>query len=144
MERLQKLADELAPGRIQFRGRVGRREVHDAMRSALAVLVPSRWYENQPITILEAFACAVPVIGTRLGGIPELVEDGITGITTPANDPPALAAAMRELASRIDRAGDMGLAARARVERDFSPASHLARLDEIYSEARGVPAAVPA
>jgi glycosyltransferase involved in cell wall biosynthesis len=132
---LERLAERVAPGRVRFRGRVGKDEVHAAMRSALAVIVPSRWYENQPITILEAFACGVPVLGSRLGGIPELVTDGVEGYTVAADDPAALAARMGELASRPGQAFELGQAARARVVADFDPGRHLRGIVDLYAEA---------
>jgi glycosyltransferase involved in cell wall biosynthesis len=142
--RLEQLADKVAPGRVRFHGRVGREAVHDAMRASLATVVPSVWYENQPITILESFACGVPVLGTQLGGIPELVEDGVTGYVTPARDADALAARMGDLASNPHRAESIGRAARAFVEQGFAPAKHLQRLAEIYAEAAGAREAVTA
>ncbi len=132
---LERLADRKAPGRIHFHGRVGKDAVHAAMRSALAVVVPSRWYENQPMTILEAFACGVPVIGTRLGGIPELVTDGVNGYTVPANDPAALAACMNGLASRPEDAIKLGRAAKALAKTDFAPAIPLEGIHDIYAQA---------
>jgi len=142
--RLEKLAQEVAPGRVRFHGRLGREQVHEAMRRSIAVVVPSRWYENQPITILEAFACGVPVVGTRLGGIPELIEDGVTGWSVAPDDPPALAERMKHVAGDVDRMSTMGRAARAFVEGGFAPAAHLQRLSEIYIEAGAVRQPVPA
>ena len=136
---LERLADRKAPGRVRFHGRVDKDSVHQAMRSALAVIVPSRWYENQPITILEAFACGVPVIGTRLGGIPELVTDGVNGYTVAPNDPAALAALMGALVSRPEDAIRFGQAAKRLVENSFTPAVHLRGIQDIYAEA-GSPA----
>jgi glycosyltransferase involved in cell wall biosynthesis len=132
---LERLAASVAPGRVRFRGRVDKDSVHAAMRGALAVVVPSRWYENQPITILEAFACGVPVIGSRLGGIPELVTDGVNGYTVAPDDPAALAARMRELASRPAGALELGRAARAHVVTAFAPSRHLKGIADLYAEA---------
>ena len=64
------------------------------MLAAAVVVVPSRWYENQPMVVLEALARGVPVVGSALGGMPELIEPGATGDLVPANDPHALAAAL--------------------------------------------------
>jgi glycosyltransferase involved in cell wall biosynthesis len=132
---LERLAAQVAPGRVHFRGRVGKDSVHSAMRSALAVVVPSRWYENQPMTILEAFACGAPVIGSRLGGIPELVTDGVNGFTVAADDPAALAASMRALASQPKEALALGQAARRLVETRFAPDTHVRGILDIYAEA---------
>lgn len=135
--RLERLGAEVATGRVRFRGRVGMEAVHDAMRASLAVVVPSRWYENQPITVLEALACGTPVLGTRLGGIPELVNDAATGYVIDADDPRELAQRMQELIANPEKADAMGRAAREFVVDHFSPAAHLARLDDIYAEAAG-------
>jgi glycosyltransferase involved in cell wall biosynthesis len=132
---LERLADRVAPGRVRFRGRLDKESVHAAMRSALAAIVPSRWYENQPMTILEAFACGVPVIGSRIGGIPELVTDGVNGYTVAPDDPSALAARMRDLASAPAQALELGRAARAQVVAGFAPGRHLQGISDLYFEA---------
>jgi glycosyltransferase involved in cell wall biosynthesis len=132
---LEHLAAGAAPGRIRFRGRLDKDSVHAAMRSALAVVVPSRWYENQPMTILEAFACGVPVIGSRIGGIPELVSDGVSGYTVTPDDPSALAERMLQLASAPSDAHELGITARARVVADFAPGRHLKGISNLYAEA---------
>jgi glycosyltransferase involved in cell wall biosynthesis len=58
---------------------------------------PSEWYENCPFTILESQALGTPAIGSRMGGIPELIEDGQTGLTFPAGDADALTQAIASL-----------------------------------------------
>jgi glycosyltransferase involved in cell wall biosynthesis len=132
---LERLAARLAPGRVRFRGRLDKESVHAAMRGALAVVVPSRWYENQPMTVLEAFACGVPVIGSRIGGIPELVTDGVNGYTVTPGDPAALAARMHELNSNAAAALELGRAARAHVMSAFDPGRHLKGIAALYTEA---------
>ncbi len=89
-----------------------------------------------PLAILEAFACGVPMVGTGLGGIPELIEPGVDGAIVPPNDPRALGAALRDLAHDPARAHALGGAGRAKVERDFSSDAHLERLWSLYDEAR--------
>jgi glycosyltransferase involved in cell wall biosynthesis len=97
--------------------------------------VPSRWHENQPMAVLEAFACGLPVVTTGLGGLPELVEPGVDGAIVPAGDPAALAAALTGILADPSLAAAMGKAGRAKVERDFAPDVHLVRLREVYSGA---------
>ena len=89
------LAESVAPGRVRFHGLVDKAEVQRLMLAAAVVVVPSRWYENQPMVVLEALARGVPVVGSDLGGMPELIEPGATGDLVPANDPHALAATLR-------------------------------------------------
>ncbi|MFI9553894.1 glycosyltransferase [Nonomuraea endophytica] len=132
---LERLADEVAPGRVHFTGKLDRVRVLELIRSATALVVPSRWYENQPMTILEAFACGVPVIGTAMGGIPELVVDGATGRLVPPDDPLMLSSAALALLRNPDASLAMGKAGREVAVRRFSPEGHLNGLREIYGEA---------
>ncbi|MFI0794479.1 MULTISPECIES: glycosyltransferase [Micromonospora] len=132
---LAELARRRAPGRVRFHGRLDKARLHALVRSAAVAAVPSRWNENQPMAVLEAFACGVPVVATDLGGLPELVTPGVDGEVVAADDPAALAAALGGVLADPARAHRMGLAGRARVERDFSPQAHLARLGEVYATA---------
>ncbi|MGH8905238.1 MAG: glycosyltransferase family 4 protein [Egibacteraceae bacterium] len=133
--RLMALAQARAPGRVRFHGHLPKADLHELIRSAAVAVLPSRCYENQPLIVLEAFACGVPVICSDLGGMPELVDPGVDGLLVPPNDPDALAAALRRFFNDPEGAFAMGRAARAKVEEQFSPDRHLCRLDEIYAEA---------
>ena len=133
---LEALAAELGVAdRVRFLGRLGLPAVHDLLRASSVAVCPSRWYENMPLAILEAFACGVPVVGTGLGGIPELIEPGVDGAIVPPNDPRALGAALRDLAHDPARAHALGAAGRTKVERGFSSDAHLERLWRLYDEA---------
>ena len=92
--------------------------------------------ENQPFAILEAFALGVPVIGTAIGGIPELVSDGETGRLVPPNDARALARAIQTVHSDPDLAFAMGRNARALIERRFAAAPAIERMESLYAELR--------
>jgi glycosyltransferase involved in cell wall biosynthesis len=131
---LERLAATKAPGRVRFHGRLTADGVHALFREAAAVVLPSRWHENQPLAVLESFACGVPVIGTALGGIPELIEPGRTGDIVPPNDAEALGASLARLLGDPPSALRMGQAARSRAERDFTPGVHLARVEQVYAE----------
>ena len=89
------------PG-IHWRGEFAHAERWRALAELDVLVVPSTWYENSPLTIHEARAARVPVIASAIGGIPELVHHGVTGLTFPAGDAAALAACMREV---IDNPG---------------------------------------
>lgn len=64
---------------VEFLGYKSGKELYNIVREARFVCVPSEWYENNPMTIVESYSMGVPVIGARIGGIPEIVEDGKTG-----------------------------------------------------------------
>jgi len=132
---LEQLADSVAPGRVRFVGHVGPADVVALNRSARAAIAVARWHENMPLSVLETMAAGVPMIVSGLGGLPELVDDGVDGLVVPHDDPAALAAAMAELVDRPDRSIAMGAAARTKMQRDFDAAEHLERLFAIYAEA---------
>ncbi|WID94961.1 glycosyltransferase family 4 protein [Bosea vestrisii] len=118
---------------VAFTGHLDKLELKRLIGEALALVLPSEWYENAPISILEAYALGRPVIGTRIGGIPELVADGETGILVEPGNPAMLAEALATLASLSPsaRAG-LGAAGRAWVSREFSPAQYRERTTALY------------
>lgn len=132
---LESLAARVAPGRVHFLGRLGREDVLGVIRSAAVVAVPSRWYENQGLVALEAFACGVPVVASRIGGLPDVIEDGCTGLLVEADDEGSLASALVALLADPARAMGMGGAARAVARTRFAPERHLSRLHELYGSA---------
>lgn len=131
---LEALAHLVAPGRVRFHGRLDVPELRRVVAGARAVLVPSRWHENQPLAVLEAQALAVPVVTTDLGGLPELVDDD-TGWIRPAGDVAALAAVLTEALDDPRGAARRGVAARRRVERHHGPQDHLRAIERHYQEA---------
>ena len=133
--RLEDVASRVGDGRVRFLGRLDGAAMDTLMRDALAVVLPSRWYENQPMVVLEAFARRVPVVASDLGGTPELIRHGTDGFLVPPDDAAALAAALGALVEDPARAQAMGKAAQERASTDFAPDVHLARLDAAYAEA---------
>ena len=132
---LRALADSVAPGKVRFHGLVDKAEVQRLMLAAAVVVVPSRWYENQPMVVLEALARGTPVVGSDLGGMPELIEPGATGELVPANDPAALAAAVAPYLRDPERAYAMRDRARATIVTEFAPQRHLDRIGAMYAAA---------
>jgi glycosyltransferase involved in cell wall biosynthesis len=131
----EALAERLAPGRVRFFGRLPRPEVLRLVAGAGVVVVPSRCYENQPLGVLEAFACGVPVVASNHGGIAELVDPGVDGLLVPPGDPDALASAVRALLADPAAGLRLGRAGREKVARAFTPAVHLTGLHSLYQEA---------
>lgn len=105
------------------------------MQRASWLVVPSIWYENFPRTIVEAYACGLPVIASRLGALPELVEDGRTGLLFEPGSADDLARKLQWAHSHPDEMKRMGDAARARYETMYTPERNLAMLNEIYADA---------
>jgi glycosyltransferase involved in cell wall biosynthesis len=89
--------------------------------------------EGLPIVLLEAMAQGKPVVATRVGGTPELVVHGETGLLVPPGDVDALAAGLEQLLGDPERAQGMGEAGRARVQREFCAAAAAQRVLELYA-----------
>ncbi len=116
-------------GRMIF---LGDRADVPSLLGALDVLVLSSRTESSPNAVLEAMAVGKPVVATRVGGTPELVEDGATGYLVRVGDDAAMAARILELARNPELRRRMGAAGRARAEREFTPAQMARKLDELY------------
>lgn len=131
---LQKLAVELGVAdRVRF---IGKRqpEVLRDYYSAAEVAVTTPWYEPFGLTPLEAMACGRPVIGSAVGGITYTIKDGETGFLVPPRDPEALAARLQQLLSQPELCRQMGLAARKRVEQEFTWSIVAMRTGALYEQ----------
>jgi glycosyltransferase involved in cell wall biosynthesis len=123
-----------ANSNIDYLGEMSHDDVYREMRKARALVVPSIWYETQGLTILEAFACGLPVIGSRIGAIPEAVIDGQTGLLFEPD-------AHQELVARVEWAlghraemEAMGAEAEALFHRRYSPEASISRLLALYDQ----------
>src|SRR5207244_1671153 len=88
---------------VRFMGAFDRESVADVYSQIDVLVVPSLWLENSPLVIHEAFMAGVPVVGARLGGIADLVEDGRTGLLYDSASPVELMYALRSLIENPDR-----------------------------------------
>lgn len=132
-EPLRSLAGDLGAD-VELLGFLAGSALHEAIGAARAVVLPSECYENAPLAVLEAYALGKPVVGSSLGGIPELVRDGETGYVFPAGSVERLAAALRKIVDADDAAiSAMGRAGRELVEREYSPQRYLERIDRVYA-----------
>jgi glycosyltransferase involved in cell wall biosynthesis len=131
---LEALAAAEAPGRVTFHGRLPKDRLFDLLRRSAVAVVPSTWYENQPMAVLEAMAIGLPVIGSDIGGLPELIDAGRDGILVPAGDDKALAIAMGDVLADPARAFVMGQNGRRKIEGEFPPSLHLERISGLYRQ----------
>lgn len=135
LDKCRALAAELGAD-VTFTGFLTGEALEIEVRNARAVVLPSEWYENAPLSLLEAYALGKPVIGARIGGIPELVRENETGVTFPSGDVEALAAALAALGTAPDDdISALGRAGRAWVEREFSAERYRARVLRVYRAA---------
>lgn len=117
---------------VRFVGHLAGDALTDTIAGASVIVVPSECYENCPMAVLEAMAFGKPVIGSRMGGIPELVVDGETGLLFDSGDASQLRDCLNLVMAEPDRRRQMGRKARQRVEGEFSLQVHNTRLLTIY------------
>lgn len=129
---LKRRAAKWGLERVEFAGYQQGEALHRTIREAAFTVVPSEWYENLPFAVLESFALGTPVVGSRIGGIPEMVEHGDTGLTFTAGDPSDLARAIDWMEARAADAIEMGRRARQVLEARYAPEPHLERLERLY------------
>lgn len=116
-------------------GAVSGEVVRVEMSRAVALVVPSIWYENFPRTIVEAMACGLPVIASRIGALAELVKDGETGLLFEAGDAGELAEKMNWALAHPAEMAAMGRSARAHYEANFTADRNYQQLMAIYEDA---------
>jgi glycosyltransferase involved in cell wall biosynthesis len=114
-----------------------REDVPELLASLDGLVLPSTAHEGVPQIILQAQLCGCPVIGTRVGGIPEVVEDGVTGRLVPPADAASLAQAMVRLLEDRAASGRMAGEARVRALRDHTVEAMCRRLETIYGRILG-------
>lgn len=129
--------EHLVPPGAQVRrlGALAGGQVIEAMSRATALVMPSVWYENYPRVLVEAYACGLPVIASRIGAFEELVDDGVTGLLFEVGDPADLAAKLRWAATHPEAMREMGRAARARYEATMTALANYRMLMDIYASA---------
>ena len=113
---------------------LGTRDDVPALLSQAACVTLSSDYEGCPFTVIEAMAAGAPVVGTRVGGVPELVEHGVTGLLVEPRSPEALAAAVSELLASPERARGMGAAGRVAARKCFSVERMVEGVAAVYEE----------
>lgn len=122
------------PG-VQMLGALAAGAVAERMAGALALVLPSIWYENFPRTLVEAFACGLPVIASRLGALASLVEHGRTGLLADPGSAPDLARQIAWAAHHPEAMRQMGHNARQHYERHWTGDVNHGQLTAIYDEA---------
>ena len=109
-----------------------RNDVPEIMSSLDVLVHTSIMSDPLPRVLLEAMALGKSIVATRVGGVPEIIEDGNTGILVSPHNADAVAEAVVTLLRDKERAKEMGLAGRQRVEQNFSIQKHVERVQELY------------
>jgi len=109
-----------------------RRDVPQILAASDIFVLSSNW-EGLPRSIIEAMMAGLPVVATRVGGVPELVEDGVTGFLVPPRDPDALAAALQKLLNDPELRRRMGEAGREKALKEFTLDRMLRETERVYN-----------
>jgi glycosyltransferase involved in cell wall biosynthesis len=119
---------------VVFLGYLEGQALADAIAGCRATVLASEWYENAPMSLLESYAAGRPVIGAQIGGIPELIHDGVTGWLFKSGSVEELALRLRQVAdanpSDVEAAGR---AAHALICAEYSSARYQERMNALYS-----------
>ncbi len=131
---LASLSEQLGLGpAVKWLGRVRGPEKEAFFAGVKVLAVPSSQYENFPLVALEALARGRPVVGTAIGGIPEIVEDGRNGRIVPIQDPVALAEGLLDVLKDPARGESWGATGRRKVLQEVTPERHVTRLLALYA-----------
>jgi len=117
---------------VHIKGRLDATQVQAEMRRAALLIVPSLCYDTFPLVLIEAFACGLPVLASRIGGLPEIVDDGVTGWLFDQTNPADIVRAVRLAAADPERLQAMGCAARDIYERQYTAKANGDALLRIY------------
>jgi glycosyltransferase involved in cell wall biosynthesis len=131
--RMEKLAQQLGINdQVTWHGWCSPEKLDSLYQQCFAVIFPSLWHEPAGLVTIEAYARYRPVIASAVGGIPEHLRDGETGILVPANDIKYLAAAINKLSSNYQESKRLGEQGHDWFLKEFTISLHIQRLQKIY------------
>ncbi|MFT3968642.1 MAG: glycosyltransferase family 4 protein, partial [Sphingobium sp.] len=144
VERARASARSMGIGNVvDLPGWIDGERKQDLLRTSGIYILPSH-NEGLPVSLLEAMSHGLAVIGSRVGGIPELIRDGTDGLLVDAGDVAAIADALERLLSDDALRERLGSAARARIDDAFSDRAVLPLLDQLYRHCTAPPEAASA
>ena len=120
---------------VEFTGWLEADQVRSEMARSVFLVLPSLWYEGFPMVAVEALAAGLPVMASRIGGLPELVEDGVSGWLATPDHVGEWAQKLIAVLGDPTACSHAGVAARARFERHYAPERKLSALESVYRDA---------
>jgi glycosyltransferase involved in cell wall biosynthesis len=123
------------PDNFKFLGQIDRNEVNSFLLNSRFSVLCSIWYEGFPMVLIEAMLRGKPVVASRIGGIPEIVDDGVTGLLFEPGDVDDLIEKIDYLWNRPDLCKEMGMAGRLKAKSQYSSDKYYSKLMYIYSKA---------
>lgn len=131
-EHLKSIAEQHSLSNVEFLGYKSGKELIQLIAGASFSVITSIVYENCPMSILESMSMGKPVIGSEIGGIPELIQAGVDGYCYPSGNTEALAEKIQILWDDKNRRQEMGRMGREKIASDFNPEKHYETLHSIY------------
>ena len=132
MPEVQRIIEQNGCQHIHLLGFKQGEELRELIRNSICTVLPSEWYENCPMSVLESYAYGKPVIGADIGGIPELIVDGIDGYLVPSGDPETLRDRLLWMSENKSEAVEMGRVGRYKMETEFNADIHYERIMDVY------------
>ncbi len=132
MPEVRRILEQTGCEHIQLLGFKQGDELQELILNSICTVLPSEWYENCPMSVLESYAYGKPVIGADIGGIPELIVDGVDGCLVPSGDQEALRERLLWMAEHRNEAVEMGRTGRHKMETMFNADIHYEKIMNVY------------
>ncbi len=133
-EYLKNKALELSGAQVEFLGHIGGREKQTVIAEALCTVVPSEWYENFPISVVESMSLGTPVVASNMGGLPDMIEHGVNGLLFEAGNHIDLADCIRSISENKKLASKMAEQSIKTAITRFGAEEHYRQLMGIYKD----------
>ena len=134
MSEVQQIIEQNGCKHIHLLGFKQGDALRELIRNSICTVLPSEWYENCPMSVLESYAYGKPVIGADIGGIPELIVDGVDGFLVPSGEPETLQNRLLWMSEHKDDAAEMGRIGRYKMETEFNADIHYERIMNVYQQ----------
>ena len=134
MPEVQRIVEQNECEHIQLLGFKQGDELRELILNSICTVLPSEWYENCPMSVLESYAYGKPVIGADIGGIPELIEDGVDGFLVPSGEHETLRDRLLWMFEHKTEAAEMGKTGRKKMETEFNADIHYEKIMNVYEK----------
>ena len=132
MSEVQQIVEQNGCKHIRLLGFKKGNELRELILNSMCTVLPSEWYENCPMSVLESLAYGKPVIGADIGGIPELIVDGVDGFLVPSGGREALQERLLWISEHRNEAVEMGRIGRQKMETEFNADIHYEKIMNVY------------
>ncbi|MDE0425126.1 MAG: glycosyltransferase family 4 protein [Candidatus Poribacteria bacterium] len=134
MPEVQQIIEQNGCKHIHLLGFKQGDELRELILNSICTVLPSEWYENCPMSVLESYAYGKPVIGADIGGIPELIVDGVDGCLVPSGEQETLRDRLLWMSEHKSDAAEMGRIGRYKMETEFNADIHYERIMNVYQQ----------